>query len=104
MRASGCSLTSGGSRPVLFRVSDRSFDKKALGRGRGWLQGRRGCKRRWDPASLGRPPDHHVAGFNLEHDVRYDSLANLIADASLVGFRSARATKVLTKLEHGRVE
>lgn len=48
--------------------------KKALGRGRGRLQGRRGCKRWWDPASPGRPPDH-VARFHLEHDVRSCSVA-----------------------------
>lgn len=54
-----------------FFFSDCSLGKKALGRGRRRLQGRRGCKRRWDPASPGRPPDHHVAGFHLEH-VRYD--------------------------------
>lgn len=57
-------------RPILF-FSDRSLGKKALGRGRRRFQGRRGCKRRWDPASPGRPPDH-VAGFHLEH-VRYDT-------------------------------
>lgn len=91
-RASGCSLTSGGSRPVLLlRVSDRSLDKKALGRGRGRLQGRRGCKRRWDPASPGRPPDHHVAGFHLEHNVRYNSRDRIVdARHPLAGFRSTR--------------
>lgn len=68
-RLKTCSLTPWTYDPFSHIVSDRSLGKKALGRGRGRLQGRRGCKRWWD-TSPGRPPD--VARLHLEH-LRYVS-------------------------------
>lgn len=50
-------------------VSDRSLGKKAMGRRRGRLQGRRRRKGRWD-TSPGWPD---VAGLDVEH-IRYDNI------------------------------